>query len=152
VLQLYREFRQDREGRGPTAWPEPNEIRAIRQNRGQPTKEGFPRGALGLPIVFHFKDPQRIEPPDQTLSVGKHSGAKPLQEGRMTSRVILKPLAMANDLAYPMILVLNAPEPGQLYLFQKNADAQPVPSGRRDAVAELLLRAQRKWGGSVARI
>jgi CRISPR-associated protein Cmr1 len=153
VLQLYREFRQDREGRGPTAWPEPDEIRAIRQNRGTPTKEGFPRGALGLPIVFHFKDPKRIDPPDQTLSVAAHSGgSKNLEPGRMTSPVILKPLAMARDLAYPMILVLNAPEAGQMYLFQQGAKTEPVTAGRRDGIAELILRAQQKWGGSTARI
>ena len=153
VLQLYREFRQDRQGRGPTSWPEPDEIRAIRQNRGTPTKEGFPRGGLGLPILFHFKDPQRIEPPDQTLSVESYSGGGADREpGRMTSPVILKPLAMAKDLAYPMILVMNTQQAGQMYLFQKGAKAEPVGAGRRDAVAELLLRAQRKWGGSTARI
>jgi len=153
VLQLYREFRQDREGRGPTAWPEPDEIRAIRQNRGTPTKEGFPRGALGLPIVFHFKDPKRMEPPDQTLSVATYSGgSKTPEAGRMTSPVILKPLAIAKDLAYPMILAMNAPGPGQMYLFQKDAKTEPVAAGRRDGIAELILRAQRKWGGSAAQI
>ena len=70
----------------------------------------------------------------------------------MTSPVILKPLAMAKDLAYPMILVMNTQQAGQMYLFQKGAKAEPVGAGRRDAVAELLLRAQRKWGGNTARI
>lgn len=143
LLRFYREFRQDRglQGRGKTNWPEPDQIRNLRQHGGQPTG-GFPRGVLGLPIIFHFKD--RWDPSDQILSCDSRNG-------RMASPVILRPLAISNDQALPVILVLNARKPGTLQLFEaKAADDEGtfVQSGPRNAVAELISRAQSKWATS----
>ena len=142
VVQLYREFRQDRIGRGPTAWPEPDEIRAIRQGSGKASDAGFPRGSLGLPIVFHFKD--RSEPSDQTLSIA--------EEGRMASPVILRPFAASKDLAYPVILLMNSPGPQQLYLYEKGGRTQPVTGGIRNSLSELLNRAHDRWGAGTMAI
>ena len=142
-MRFYREFRQDRgmNGRGKTQWPEPDEIRAIRQRQEMPGPEGFPRGALGLPIVFHFKDHQ--DPSDQILNIEE-------PDGRMASPVILRPFAISREQALPLILVLNA-ETRPLHLHDGRSSL-PVNAGRRNAIDELVRKAQDRWQASATRI
>lgn len=139
LLRLYRDFRQDRglNGRGKTSWPEPQQIRDIQQGE-QPGPEGFPRGALGLPIVFHFKDEPKDR--DRTLNVE-------LEHGRMASPVILRPFAISMDQALPMVLVLKS-NSSPLFLHG-GGDPVPVKRGDRDAIQELNARAKVRWDAEV---
>jgi len=73
LAEAYKNFRQWRNGpRGRSKWPEPDEIRRITR-KNSPGHEPrhpvhkFPRGQFGLPIVFHFKDSKKGDPPDTTL-------------------------------------------------------------------------------------
>jgi CRISPR-associated protein Cmr1 len=145
LLRLYREFRQDRDGRGPTHWPEPDEIRSLHET-GQPKGQGFPRSTLGLPIVFHFKD--RGEPPDYVLT----ERTREQKEGRMTSPIIIRPFAVAFERARPVVLILNAPEPSDLYLFRSKKPKFSVTAGTRDAIKELISRVQNRWHTAPVRL
>ena len=74
---------------GRSRWPEPDAIREIfgrhtpRHEPEHPAKGMFPRAAFGLPLVFHFKDPD--DPKGPTL--------EPAEKGRerMASPLILRP-------------------------------------------------------------
>ncbi len=73
LAEAYKNFRQWRNGaRGRSKWPEPDEIRRITR-KNSPGHEPrhpvnkFPRGQFGLPIIFHFKDKDKGDPPDTTL-------------------------------------------------------------------------------------
>lgn len=68
--------------------------------------DAFPRADLGLPIVFHFQDEQNGEPPDTVLYPDNDSEGK---RERMASPLILKPLALQNGKAIPLILRLRTP-------------------------------------------
>lgn len=148
VVNLLRDFRQDRAGpRGRSKWPEAHEIRSIR-GRWEPHHAprlqggGFPRARLGLPIVFHFKD--RGDPLDNTLSL-KPSGDDDRTEARMASPVILKPWPVSDHEAVPLLAVLNASVPSELVLFEDGKDPRGVSLGQRDAVDELVRRAESLW-------
>lgn len=121
VIKLFRYFRQgeglgrnlgeaNRPGR--SRWPEPETIRRVtgrrhsqHQRMNSIPDDAFPRAELGLPIVFHFKD--QGEPPDTVLYPNNDSEGK--KRERMASPLILKPLALANDKAVPLILRLMTP-------------------------------------------
>src|SRR5690554_6213437 len=68
LISELRRFRQSREGgRGPSLWPEPDEIRRLFKKNSDQRVAKFPRAYFGLPIVFHFKD----DYPDDTILEGK---------------------------------------------------------------------------------
>ncbi len=115
VIGLLQKFRQGEEvgrnkgsgGRpGRSRWPEPETVRRV-TNRRSPQHarlahipdDAFPRAEFGLPIVFHFQG--QGEPADTVLYP---SGAE-----RMASPLILKPLALENGKAVPLILRLVTP-------------------------------------------
>jgi CRISPR-associated protein Cmr1 len=90
---------------GRSHWPEAESIRAITGDRspnhhemGMPVPF-FPRAALGLPIVFHFKDAK--EPNETQL--------EPQDTNRMASPVILKALAFSETKSVPMALFMRRP-------------------------------------------
>lgn len=114
LIGLYRYFRQGEEfarnpGPGRSLYPEPETIRRITGQRWTKHEawddmpDGFPRAELGLPIVFHFKDENRGEPSRTTLNPYVDGAALE----RMASPLILKPLALANRKAVPLILPLT---------------------------------------------
>lgn len=116
-LQEFRQRRR-RNDRGPfgrSYWPEPDEIRArtVGFNRHHSQRltnaPKFPRAVFGLPIVFKFKD-EDIDP-QQTILQGD-------QHDRLSSRLVLRPLACANDSYVAVATVLYGPEipPGGLRL------------------------------------
>lgn len=112
LLEMLREARQDRPhprnwqgsaGWGRSRWPEADAIRfkTRRSNpsrpdwRHQPRAENqglFPRAALGLPIILHFKDhlPGQ-DPPDQTISAFR-PGRKEGRISRFASPLLLRPV------------------------------------------------------------
>lgn len=99
---------------GRSLWPEADSLRNITgqahksfQNRITGNKDAFPRAEFGLPIVFHFKDgpPRGNDPADCEL-------LPPCDLERMSSPLILKPLAVSPDQAVPLILPLRTKLPG----------------------------------------
>ena len=123
LIAMYRFFRQGVDfarnpGPGRSRYPEPETIRRITQRRmhrhvpWDDMPDGFPRAELGLPIVFHFKDEDKDEPPTTTLN--PFVDGKALE--RMASPLILKPLALEDKTAIPLILCLNTPGVQQVEL------------------------------------
>ena len=101
---------------GRSRYPEPETIReSMRANRGQSghqrvpqiPADAFPRAELGMPIVFHFQG--RGEPGDTIL--------QPRGSERMASPIILKPLALADGRAVPILVALLAPGASDIELL-----------------------------------
>lgn len=121
VIGLLQKFRQGEEvGRnkggdkspGRSRWPEPETIRRVTGKRSRQharlthiPNDAFPRAEFGLPIVFHFQG--NGEPPDTVLYPSNDPSGAPRE--RMASPLILKPLALANGKAVPLIVRLITP-------------------------------------------
>ncbi len=110
LIRCLKNFRQARhQGRQPnrpgrSQWPEPDEIRRLagrwfKYHKPVHPVRKFPRGQMGLPIVFHFKD--KGEPPDTILQGAHHD--------RWASRLILKPLP-CRDGFVGLVAVLGGPD------------------------------------------
>ncbi len=106
IDKLYR-FRQD--GRpGRSNWPEAEAIRMLTTRRDSRYEElshpqKFPRAAFGLPIIFHFKDPQ--DPKDTTLREGEEENGE--KKDRFTSPLILRPFMCRDNRAVGVALLLE---------------------------------------------
>jgi CRISPR-associated protein Cmr1 len=94
--------------RGRSRYPEPETIRRVTRQR--PTRhprltaipdDAFPRAELGLPMVFHFQG--QGEPPQTELYPLNQDGSA---GERMATPLILKPLAMADGTAVPLLMRL----------------------------------------------
>ncbi|MFQ3631662.1 RAMP superfamily CRISPR-associated protein, partial [Roseiflexus sp.] len=132
-LQVFRQSRRysqrHRNPYGRSYWPEPDEIRHRTVGfRGDHSNRltfapKFPRAVFGLPIVFKFKD-EKIDPPQTTLQGSQHD--------RMSSRLILRPIACADGSYVAAATVLAGPElpPGGLILQgatnSGNIDTSPL--------------------------
>jgi len=129
LIGRFRHFRQGEKiarepGPGRSRYPEPDTIRRITgmSSRGHEPRgkipDGFPRAEFGLPIIFHFKDERTDDPFDTALypffQEMTSNGPRLEEQGfplgetkdRMASPVILKPLALLNGQAVPLILPL----------------------------------------------
>lgn len=129
LISKLRRFRQmrhpgtERNRPGTSKWPEANSIRRKtnqNSNRHQPrgdVPEAYPRGQLGLPIVFQFKD---RGDPDQVILKGK-------DHDRLSSPLILRPILCADGIAAGLALVLAGPtEPPGGLVLETNRGNQPV--------------------------
>jgi CRISPR-associated protein Cmr1 len=133
AIRLLRDFRQgvgigrnpgqqNRPGR--SRWPEPETLRRVtgarfsrHQRLQQIPDNAFPRAEFGLPIVFHFIDKDRGDPPDTVLyPAGDFE--------RMASPLILKPLALANGEFLSLIVLLKTQPLTAVRLLQ---DDTPLP-------------------------
>jgi CRISPR-associated protein Cmr1 len=143
VVGLMQTFRQGQNvGRNPgkapnrpgrSRWPEPETIRSATSQRdpkhfrmpGIPN-DAFPRAEIGLPIVFHFKDSN--DPKDTELYpvVGGQ------EKTRMSSPIILRPIACQNGDVQQMILCLSAAAPDEVVL--KKASGSPKFRKIRDPI------------------
>ncbi len=106
LIDCLRRFRQSRtkgastRGPGRSDWPEANEVRRLTGSKRSPQEAGdasairkFPRGALGLPIIFHFKgDPG--DPAHDWVLQGSDKAWD-----RLASPLILRPLACRDGAA-----------------------------------------------------
>ena len=98
AVKRYRDYRQNRNGRfGRSKWPEPDSLRkmtgeypAKHKPRNYLPLPSFPRAALGMPIIFHFKD--RGEPNDVELIPDVELIQDVKDSSRMASPVITKAL------------------------------------------------------------
>jgi CRISPR-associated protein Cmr1 len=134
VLQQFRQgigFARNSGGKRPgrSRFPEAETIRELVKKRSSQHQrltnipcDAFPRAELGLPIIFHFQGEKQDEPPITTLT--------PLYEGkeqeRMASPIILKPLALQDGRAIPMILQLNTPQLSQVILKSEHQQFGPL--------------------------
>ncbi|MGC8833786.1 MAG: type III-B CRISPR module RAMP protein Cmr1 [Armatimonadota bacterium] len=152
---------------GRSRWPEADSIREIEKKWDfnhtpkHPARPFYPRADLGLPIVFHFQS--KKDPSDHTLEAACDGAT------RMASPIILKPLALSENNAVPMVVVLNAPHvwdsgvPGvrfqgqqepipldQLNNPQKAEQTQPLKQfsaqNARDAFVEFVKKEKRFKG------
>jgi CRISPR-associated protein Cmr1 len=122
LIGFWRYFRQGEgfarnSGRQPnrpgrSRYPEPETIRRVTKppSRLHPRlahipDDAFPRAELGLPIVFHYQG--QGEPPDTALYPA--NGPEGQRRDRLASPLILKPLALANGQAVPLVLRLVTP-------------------------------------------
>lgn len=133
LIERFRRFRQGKgfarnpgtqqNKPGRSRWPEPDAIRHFKKVSAQahknpilkPRIDKFPRGQLGLPIIFHFKD--QGEPSDTTL--------QPKGYERLASPLILRPLSEHCSVA--MILETTG-KPTQYELSGVNADLTLTPA------------------------
>jgi CRISPR-associated protein Cmr1 len=101
LLAALREARQDRDHqRARSNWPEADAVRLkfdpkrSWEHEPKAANSGkYPRAALGLPIVLHFKDRPPVEPPEHHILAalpGEKGTWKKLD--RYTSPVILRPV------------------------------------------------------------
>lgn len=105
-----RTFRQQRfpdrnnHAFGRSKWPEPDAIRrltgesATKHEKPRSYIDKFPRGKLGLPIIFQFKEGDVGDPNPTTLQGANHD--------RLASPLILRPIA-CSDGAVGLAAVLN---------------------------------------------
>ena len=108
---------------GRSRYPEPETIRQIpnsgadRQVSGHQRlsyipADAFPRAEFGLPIVFHFQG--RGEPPGDPsgddFTLYPEADAKGEPRDRMSSPLIIKPLALVDGTAVAVIMRLSAPQ------------------------------------------
>jgi CRISPR-associated protein Cmr1 len=126
-LQRFRQSRRpDRNGNpyGRSKWPEADAVRRLapKGSRGHkpfhPVKgKKFPRGQLGLPIIFHFKDEE--DPSPATLQ-GENAE-------RLASALILRPL-MCDHGAVGLAVRLSSPAapPGGLVIDSNEISSTPV--------------------------
>lgn len=101
LMETYAGFRQKRDGKfGPSFWPEPNCIRVITKAKSPNSHPSnlFPRGAFGLPIIFHF-------PPGKKDIVGDFT-LQPAGKNRFPSPVIIK-MIKTLDAVYKVCIILN---------------------------------------------
>lgn len=109
---------------GRSHYPEPDTIRRIMdtwsaQHEPQSWMPlGFPRAEFGLPIVFHFKDENQGDPPQTCL----YPYVDAEKKDRMASPLILKPLALQNGSAVPVIVSLLAPQVSEVELWADAAN------------------------------
>lgn len=135
LIGFWQHFRQGEgfarnTGQGRSRYPEPETIREITGRRSkkhprldQIPADAFPRAELGLPIVFHFKDSSAGEPHQTTLYPADLGG---LRLDRMASPLILKPLALADGQAVPLIMQLDTPPLHGVDLREGNV-SRPLP-------------------------
>jgi CRISPR-associated protein Cmr1 len=138
IIEQFRHFRQgEKLGRnegqhrnrpGRSRFPEPETIRNVTKMRlgrhgrmHEVPNDGFPRAEFGLPIVFHFQE--RGDPADTVLYPGTSSNEK---AERMASPIVLKPLALQNGKAIPLILRLQTPALTAVDL-RKGTESLPLP-------------------------
>ncbi len=102
LIRVLQDFRQAKRN-NRTVWPEAKAIReAVQEGKAQ-TAFKFPRAALGLPIIFHFKDDA---PPQTTLKEAVMEEDEEEKE-RFASPLILRPLLCRNNKAVGLALLLE---------------------------------------------
>jgi len=124
LIERYQYFRQfgarvdkttgEQKNQGLSLWPEANVLRARLKRPAKWPKsmsapqlaDKFPRAAFGLPILFHLPHDG-----DGTFTVqgDKLSPTSEKSYERLASRLILKPLACANDQYVGIAFVLHGP-------------------------------------------
>jgi CRISPR-associated protein Cmr1 len=126
LLEVLRKVRQERypsqTGRyGRSKWPEPDAIRLKAdpakkwKHKPAPANAGqYPRAALGLPIVMHFKDNPPIEPEEHQILAARpdpKNNGKWNKLERFSSPILLRPVRIweGNRLLYVPVALFTDP-------------------------------------------
>jgi len=120
-------------------WPEAETIRTVTRRRSPKHQrlqnipdDAVPRAEFGLPIVFHFKDERDGEPFGTQL----YPCLNEKEVGRMSSPLILKPLAINPSIALPLIVRLLTPPLQGAILKQGTRE---IAKFTRDSIARVQL-------------
>lgn len=157
AINLLKDFRQKPNiGRNPgsdmpnrpgrSRWPEPDAIRCVlrascSKHQYSPNADiFFPRADMGLPIVFQFQD-EKDGCPQATILQGADD------RSRMSSPIIIKPLALAQNSAVPLLLFLNAP-----HVWSRQAPNIQLQTVKGHRVALVLEEDQLKSKTKAARV
>ncbi len=129
ALKWFRQRRQ-KGTYGRSLWPEPENIRELTGQRlnkpingrlksyGKipPHVDKFPRGAFGLPLIFHFKNENKespfdkdLDPADTTLKGGLYDVERNKYRERFASPLLLRPLACGTNQAVGLAAILEGP-------------------------------------------
>lgn len=143
VIDHYKGFRQSPTGRtglSRSHWPEADTMRR-HSGKGNPahmisatipvgTPDQFPRAVFGLPIVFHYKDPDGAYTNlDSKNNSTLNNLAGPKQdEGRLASPLVLKALVFQNKNFQPFVGLLRSVLPEGVSLV---FDDDTIPSIRQ---------------------
>jgi len=126
-MQRYQNFRQFRVDKhtgekndyGHSVWPEPNAIRTLHREGSFGSDAYFPRGAYGLPILFHFGEG---DPLNCTLC-----GFADDVMDRWSSPVILKVARLSQDKCLKICLKLNSSLP-EGWCLKRESSEKKLPS------------------------
>ena len=103
-MNKYQSFRQSRDDKKHSIWTEPNAIRTLYKKKSFGENAYFPRGAYGLPIIFHFGN-------EDPLNCMLYGCANDDVIERWSSPVILKVARLSQDKCLKICLKLNSPLP-----------------------------------------
>lgn len=111
-LKAFRQFRHN--GRGRSLWPEPDAIRRLTKQQlakhstaiSNITK--FPRGHFGLPIIFEFKDQDKLRPNNPNSDPAKATLQGSTYD-RLASPLIFRPVACSGNQAVGLAVILDTP-------------------------------------------
>ena len=117
-INNYQRFRQLRDDWRHSVWPEPNAIRTLCSKNSFGSDAYFPRGAYGLPIIFHFGE---RDPLNCTLC-----GFADAVMERWSSPVILKVARLSQDKCIKICLKLNSPLP-EGWCLKRESDEKKLP-------------------------
>jgi len=139
ALKAFRQTRHPGSGNRPgrSKWPEPDEIRRLagtcapKHKPRHPVRK-FPRGQMGLPIVFRFKDLGAGDPNVVTLQGANHD--------RWASHLIIKPLpCRGGSVGFAAVLEgPTAPPGGWRLTGSVEMDVSAVLNARETAQIEPL--------------
>lgn len=125
-IEKYQKFRQHRVDKkdprkkspyGKSTWPEPDTLRDFRKSNKIPASAYFPRGAYGLPIIFHF-------PP-------KHGDMSFTLQGvdsdRLASPFIIKTAKITDHTALNICLLLSSTLPEKMIVAEERKKGLVLP-------------------------
>ncbi len=134
LFKALREFRQarypDARGRpyGRSKWPEPDAIRRFLLDEQEdrqpahrpehPVEDKFPRGQLGLPIIFQFKDEAQGDPYKTVLEAAESE--------RFASRLLLRPVACQNGVVGLACILQGPVDPPGGYVLKRQSSGQVI--------------------------
>jgi CRISPR-associated protein Cmr1 len=128
-VETYQRFRQHRRDKntkkisafGKSTWPEPDAIRDLHRSGSLSDRTSyFPRGAYGLPIIFHFPKPHIERGSDVSYTLEGDND-------RWASPVIIKIAPLSKDRAVKICLLLNSPLPSSWRIYDQSKDQALAP-------------------------
>lgn len=123
TYQRFRQYRVDKKNPqkkspyGKSTWPEPDTLRGLNKNNNMPANAFFPRGAYGLPIIFHF--PPKHGDMSFTLQGG--------DSDRFASPLIIKTIKINDHSLLDACLLLNSRIPKKIIISDERKQDIVVP-------------------------
>lgn len=162
AMNLYRCFRAAPKKEHPAAsptgfsyerslWPEADSLRHItgmaesRHKLPKPANKtefcAFPRAQLGLPMIFQFRQEQQLKIKNSDDREPYTLTLKPKHKNRLASPLIIKSLALSEEMGVGAFIRLNHPKLKQLELIMSEKEPEqllPQAKQHRQAVNKLI--------------